>query len=443
MTRDLLSLCGRACKEAERQDVEAEAFASWRRETETEIEGTNITIGTESTDFGIGIRVIKDGMMGYSYTSVPKRIAKTVRAAISASKLGIKVGYRLPSTSKFREIKGIFRKDVLDVDVERSFEMTREIIEGARSVDDAILVPSGGLLYGSEGLAIANTRGLEAFQEETIFSVSANAVFGTDKTAAYETGTARGVDVEPFQIGRQAGELAKRFQGGQRIKDGKMDVLFRPSAMSELLAYTLIPSFSGERVATGESFLKDKIGKNVTWKGLTIKDDARRPNGLGSAICDDEGVRSRSNVLIDKGVLRMYLYDLASAAKYGAKSTGNGLRPGFRGVPSTSSRSIVLEAKATPFEKMLSKVDRGVLVHDIMGAHTANMASTDFSVNSSALFMVEKGEITHPISNAMISGNLGELLNRIGGLGDDVRVVPTGAAIYLPTVWFKNVQVNG
>jgi len=94
-------------------------------------------------------------------------------------------------------------------------------------------------------------------------------------------------------------------------------------------------------------------------------------------------------------------------------------------------------------EKIIASIDRGVLVHDIMGAHTANPASTDFSVNSPVLFMIEDGEVAYPVQSAMISGNLGEMFMRVGALGDDTRCVAGGTAYYIPSVWFRNVQVTG
>jgi PmbA protein len=444
MVRDLLDLCGKACKEAERKGVEAEAFAALRWELETEIEGTNITMGTGSTDFGVGIRVMKDKKVGFAYTSTPKHIKRTVRNAISASGLGSKIKFRFAPSARFRKVKGLFFEEVEALDAERAFSITRDVIDGARSVDKEIGIPSGGLLAGTERFAVVNTRGLEALQEGTIFSISASAVCGAeDKTSAFKSASSRTLDIDPHEIGMRAADLSRRLQGGKAFGKGKMDVVFTPTAFAELLSYTLTPSFYGEKVATGESYLKGMLGKRVAWKGLSIKDDALMRGGLGSSICDDEGARSRRNVLIKDGILKMFIYDIASAAKYGSKGTGNGLRPGFRGVPSTSSRNIVLEGRARPFDKIISGIDKGVLVHDIMGAHTANMASTDFSVNSSVLFMIKKGEVVHPISNAMLSGNLGDLLGRIGALGDDVRCVPSGAAYYLPSIWFKNVQVTG
>ena len=451
--RDLIPLCKKAIKEARRRGIEAEAFASMAWEVETEIDGSNITIGTESMDFGIGVRVIVDRRIGFAYTSVPRDIARTVKHALSASRLGVQVDYELPSMARFPNVKGLIHKDIIGIDTETGFKLTKEVLDGARSVRKDIHVPSGGLYYGIERFAIRNTRGLEADHVGTVFSVSANAVAGTDdKTSAYESMTSRAFDIDSYEVGKKAAELAVRMQGGRPLKGGgKMDVVFTPPALSDLLSHTLIAAFHGDRVATGESYLKGRVGKTMTVHGLNVIDDGIRPSGLGTARCDEEGTPSQRTVLVKNGVLKGYIYDLASAARYGHKnkdpygsgSTGNGLRAGFRGVPSTSSRNIIIEGRERSFEKIIGSIDRGVLVHDIMGAHTANPSSTDFSVNSSALFMIEKGQIVYPIQSAMISGNLGEMLMRLGALGDDVRCVAGGTAYYMPSMWFENVQVTG
>jgi PmbA protein len=450
--RDLVPLCRRAVKVAERLGIEAEAFASMAWEVETEIDGSNITIGTESMDFGVGVRVLKDRRVGFAYTSVPKDIARTVRNALSASRLGVPVDFDFPSKARLPEVMGLVHEDVLHIDTEKGFELTKQVLEGAMSVRKDVHVPSGGLYYGIERFAIVNTMGLETDHVGTVYSVSANAVAGEgDKSSAYESVTSRAMDIDVFEVGRKAADLAVRLQGGRALKGGKMDVVFTPSALAELLSHTLLPAFFGDRVATGESYLKGRLGKRVACKGLYIEDDGLRPSGLGSARCDEEGTPSRTTVLLKDGVLKGFLYDLASAARYGkrnkdpngAGSTGNGLRPGFRGVPIAGSRNVMIEGRTKAFDRIIASIDRGVLVHDIMGAHTANPASTDFSVNSSVLFMIEKGEIAYPVQSAMISGNLGEMLMRIGALGDDVRCVSGGTAYYIPSVWFRNVQVTG
>jgi PmbA protein len=450
--RDLVPLCRRAVKEAQRLGVEAEAFASMAWEVETEIDGSNITIGAESMDFGVGVRVIKDKRLGFAYTSVPKDIPRTVRNALSASRLGVRVDNPLPSMTKLPDVRGLIHDEVMHIETERGFELTREVLEGARSVSKDIHVPSGGLYYGIERFAIVNTNGLEVDHVGTVASASANAVAGEgDKTSAYESVTSRALDIDMFEVGRKAADLAVRLQGGKGLKGGKMDVVFTPPALAELMGHTLVPAFFGDRVATGESYLKGRLGKRIACKGMDIEDDGLRPSGLGSARCDEEGSPSKRTVLMKDGVLKGFLYDMASASRYGAKnedrdppsSTGNGLRPGFRGVPMTGSRNVSIHGRTRAMEKIIASIDRGVLVHDIMGAHTANPASTDFSVNSPVLFMIEDGEVAYPVQSAMISGNLGEMFMRVGALGDDTRCVAGGTAYYIPSVWFRNVQVTG
>jgi PmbA protein len=450
--RDLVGLCKRAVKEALRLGVQAEAFASMAWEVETEIDGSNITIGTESMDFGVGIRVLSDKKIGFAYTSVPKDIPRTVRFALSASRLGVKVDYDFPSKCALPQVKGLIHEEVLNLETEQGFKFTKEILDGAKSVNEKVHVPSGGLYYGIERFAIVNTMGLETDHVGTVYSVSANAVIGEEnKTSAYDSRTSRALDIDAFEVGKKAADLAVRLQGGRSLKGGKMDVVFTPPAMAELFGHTLVPAFFGDRVATGESYLKGRLGKRVAVKGLCIEDDGLRPSGLGSARCDEEGSPSRRNVVLKDGILKGYLYDVASAAKYGERnkdrkipgSTGNGLRPGFRGVPSSGPRNVMIEGRTKAVDKIIASIDNGVLVHDIMGAHTANPASTDFSIQSSVLFKIEKGQIAYPVQSAMISGNLAEMMMRIGALGDDVQGVAGGTAYYIPSFWFKNVQVTG
>jgi PmbA protein len=106
----------------------------------------------------------------------------------------------------------------------------------------------------------------------------------------------------------------------------------------------------------------------------------------------------------------------------------------------------VVEGKNTKYETLISQVDEGVIVYDVLGAHTSNPVSGDFSVNSSVLFKIEKGEVVYPVKSAMLGGNFHECLQNISGIGDDYKLLSGGltpVSFYIPSMSFDGIRVTG
>jgi PmbA protein len=179
-------------------------------------------------------------------------------------------------------------------------------------------------------------------------------------------------------------------------------------------------------------------------EGISMADDGLLEGGLGTSSTDDEGVPSRRTVLVRGGRLEGFLYDLYSAAEFGASTTGNGARGSYRSPPSVSARNLVIEGEPRDRDTLVSEIDEGVLVHDVLGAHTANRVSGDFSVSAPLLFRIRKGELDKPLKPVMLSGNLPQLLKAISGIGRDRKQVASGGgSIYTGSVRIENVMVTG
>jgi PmbA protein len=147
-------------------------------------------------------------------------------------------------------------------------------------------------------------------------------------------------------------------------------------------------------------------------------------------------------------VLRSYLYDTATAAEYGGRSTASAVRSGglddrpYKVPPSVASRQVRVVSPRTTTDKLVASVDDGILVHDLMGVHTANVVSGDFGVTASLLFRVRDGEVGEALAPVSVSGNLHESLKRGLRLGDDVRHVDAGPGFELPTTLFGGFTVT-
>ena len=184
------------------------------------------------------------------------------------------------------------------------------------------------------------------------------------------------------------------------------------------LLQTFISAFNGENVMRGRSILKDKMGSEIANSKLSIIDNPLLEKGMLTAKCDGEGSVSQKTELIKDGVLNSFIYDIYTANKVGVETTSNGLRGSYLTTPMISPTN--LEFKFSEM-KDLGEIDKGVLTTSVLGAHTANPISGDFSVEASNAFKIENGELTDPINKAMISGNIFEIMKKVEGLKSEVK----------------------
>ena len=151
------------------------------------------------------------------------------------------------------------------------------------------------------------------------------------------------------------------------------------------------------------TFLKDRLGEAVASPLVTLVDDGRRPRGLGSRPFDGEGLPTRTNVPIERGVLRYWLCDSYSARKIGAKPTGSARR-GVAGSPSVGASNLYFEPGALAPEEIIGSVERGLYVTDLIG-FGVNVVTGDYSQGAVGHW-IENGRLTHPVHEVTIAGNL-------------------------------------
>ncbi len=229
----------------------------------------------------------------------------------------------------------------------------------------------------------------------------------------------------PDEIGRSAGERAVALIGAQKPATGTFPVLFDERISSSLIGHLLAAS-NGAAIARGASWLKDSLGEQVLPEHLSLIEDPHRPRISGSRPFDAEGLPTQRRAVVENGVLTGWTLDLASARKLGMASTGNAAR-GVSGPPSPSNWNLSLTQGMHSRDDLLRDMGTGLLVTSMIGS-TINPNTGDYSRGASG-FWVENGEITHPVNECTIAGNLRDMLKRIIPANDArtylSRVVPS------------------
>ena len=403
----LYELAEEAKREISKYSDDYEIYLSSGKVLQLDSQKTDLNFAKEEFDIGLGIRVIKDGRLGFAFTTDVSRIAETAENAYSNSKLNVADEY--------------FLKSVLAV------------------VEDNGCQVSSGVFSSSYGEnLIVNSNGVEAFDKGTGFGigVSINAIDGDELSTAYDSTSSNLYDLDGEKLALEVCDLAKSSLGGEHIETGDMDVVFDYYAAIGLLS-NFLSGFSAENIQRGRSRLIGKTGEKITTENLSIYDDGTLDGGLSSGVCDGEGTASKRTTLVEDGVLKGFLYDIYTANKDGVESTSNGFRGSYAGIPSVGSSNVIFDFKNSID---ISEIDSGFLTTSVLGAHTANPITGDFSVECSNAFAIENGEIAGPVKKAMMSGNIYDILSNCDALKSEVK---QKGSFILPKVFARDVRVVG
>ncbi|MBW6518860.1 MAG: TldD/PmbA family protein [ANME-2 cluster archaeon] len=419
---------------------EVEVFGLTGRGVHIDIQMDKVDLAREGYIRGLGIKAVVNGAVGFSSTNDPLMLDEAVRAAVSSARVreSDPDWKGLPGVSDYATVDGIHDPRIAGMDIDTCIDLALRMVDGAASVNDAI--PTGGRFSCSgSSYVILNSNGVEMVEHTSRIDGMLDCRAGEDSevSTAYEFDISRNLDIDFYTIGREAARQAVASVGGVKVDSGEIDILLRPAAIADLLESTLLASLSAENVQKGRSALAGKLGSRIGAEGLNIIDDGLLEGGIGSSRSDDEGTPSRTNRIIENGVLGTYLYDTYTAGKDGVDSTGSAVRNNYAQTTTIDVRNLMIQY---PASDVVSDMRRGVLVGSVIGAHTANPISGDFSVEARNSFVVEDGEITSPIKSMMVSGNMFQLLHNITGAGHDVRRLGT---IITPTVKVSGLTVVG
>ncbi|WP_170328089.1 TldD/PmbA family protein [Ruegeria arenilitoris] len=311
-------------------------------------------------------------------------------------------------------------------------DLMRDALEAeaaALSVQGVSQVSDAAAGYGTHRVHLAATNGFSGGYARNSRSTSCVAISGegTGMERDYD-GDSRTFQSDlrnPEEIGRTAGERAVSLVGAQKPATGTFPVLFDERISSSLIGHLLAAS-NGAAIARGASWLKDSLGEQVLPEHLSLIEDPHRPRIAGSRPFDAEGLATRRRAIVENGILTGWTLDLASARKLDMTSTGNAAR-GVSGPPSPSNWNLGLTQGTQSREDLLRDMGTGLLVTSMIGS-TINPNTGDYSRGASG-FWVENGEITHPVNECTIAGNLRDMLRRIIPANDAraylSRVVPS------------------
>ena len=276
-------------------------------------------------------------------------------------------------------------------------------VEGVTNGSGTGASASGGIF------ALATSHGFSGVSRSTGHGCSVSVVAERDgaKERDYHWMSARHLEDldEAEAIGREAGERTVARLGPKPIKAGKYPVFYDPRVSVGLLSH-LSGAISGASVARRSSFLMEAMGQQVFAKGIDIIDDPLRKRGLRSHAFDGEGLPVRQMKMIEDGVLKSWYADSAAARQLGIDPTGHAIR-GPGGGPGAGPSNYYIAAGSRSPEEMMKDVGTAILVTELIG-QGVNGVTGDYS-RGAAGFLIENGEIVHPVSEITVAGNLKDM----------------------------------
>ena len=396
-----------------------------------------LNFAKEEIELGLGIRVIKDNRQGFAFTSNLDKVEETALKAIENTKLTkTDENYAFAEVEKVTEVKKIYDKKFGDLSLDESVEFLKDTINVA--CDSGCEVTGSGFSASEGRSLIVNSNGVSIENKGTGFGLGLSVTIQNDGeiATAYNSQSSRFFDIDGEKLAREVCNLAKSSLDTKPVETGDYDVVLDYYAATGLLQ-TFIGAFNGENVSRGRSILKDKMGQEITNPTLSIVDNPLLEKGMFSSKCDDEGTSSQKTDLVKNGILNSFIYDIYNANREGVKTTSNGLRGSYLTTPIISPTN--LEFKFSEMREF-DEIESGVLTTSVLGAHTANPISGDFSVEASNAFKIENGELTEPITKAMISGNIFEIMKSVEGVNTDIKQY---GSFIIPKLLVHNLRVVG
>lgn len=329
--------------------------------------------------------------------------------------------------------------DASEPTAEALIEAARRCEEAARAVDGVSNSDGADGSWSRSSVTLAASNGFVGGYSVSRHSLSVSVLAGSgtamERDYDYHS-TVYGSDLEaPEEIGRRAGERVVRKLGPRKVMTQSVPVVFEPRLAGGLLGH-LCGAISGPSIARGTSFLKDRLGQPLFAPGIHVVEDPFIPRGLRSKPFDAEGLLNRRRAIIDDGTLTTWLLDLRSARQLGLSSTGHASR-GTGGPPSPSPTNVYLAAGSLPPEELIRDIKQGFYVTSLMGSGV-NGVTGDYSRGAGG-FWIEDGQVTYPVSEVTIAGNLKDMFRNLTPAND----LTFRHGIDSPTVRIEGMTVAG
>lgn len=408
-----------------------EAVVSWARSTEVRAHGGDLEHLVSAEEFGVGVRVIKDGKQGLSWAGVldEAELERCVSEARDNSEFGTpdpNAGLAQPDSVVPQQLD-LVDHALVNVPTIDKVEIALELDRAITAADKRVVGHEGADYGDGMGVsAISSTEGIRAAEEETstFLGTYALASDGSDTTTGFGMSVGRGFgDLNVDSTVDEAVERAVSLLGARKAPSRRTTVILDPYVCSQFLGI-LGDMLSAEEVLRGRSPFAARVGEEIASPLLTLTDDPLCVEAPTASGVDGEGLACRPLTLISAGVLNGFLHNAYTARSMGTRSTGSASRASHHSAPGVAPKVLGVRAGRLKPSEILAEVGDGLLVHELAGLHSGvNPVSGDMSVGAEGV-IVRGGELAEPVREITIASTLQRMLTDVVAVGEDLRFFP-------------------
>lgn len=447
--QDYRNLAGELVAAFKKQGVDAsDVFVVTSSNFNTTVRVGQIEKLQQSISKGLGMRIFKGGAQALTFTT--DFTDKSVKS-LAAQALDI---VRVSNPDQYnglapKELLGaydgklqIFDDSLAAVTPQRKIEIAKEMEAAGRAFDKRITNSRGSSWSDTtRQVTLANSDGFTGQYRTTSANMSLSMLAEENdvKQTSYWFSTNRFVSklATPKEVGEEAARRAVSKLGGRKVKSQKVPVVVPPEVSSDFVGM-VFGAASGGSIFRKASFLVGKVGTEIASPVVTIIDDATIADGLASRPFDGEGVRSSKVTLVEGGVLKTYICDSYSGRRLNLKPTGHAGR-GYSSGPSVNSTNLYMKAGASDPKEIIKGVKSGLYVTEMFGQGT-NFVTGDISMGAGG-FWIENGEITYPVQEITLAGNMTTLLKSVAAVGNDLSF--RLGSVAAPTLLISEATIGG
>jgi PmbA protein len=402
----------------------------------------------ESGSRSIGVRVFNGKRAASTYSSDFSResLDRMVKSALELSRITSEDPFAgIPEPEQLGSIGGdldLYYSDVYSLPGEERISYARRAEKAALEFDPRIKNSDGGSFDAATGHKIlANSHGFVGEYRCSYCSVAAVPIAQDEKGAMqrdfwFSVARSLGKLEDPESVGKIAAQRTLRRLGARKAKTAHVPIVLDPLVATSILEH-IFEGVNGDSVYRGASFLAGKLGEKIAAAGVTIIDDGTMPGGFGTSPFDGEGIPTRRTVVVENGVLKSYLLNSYTAKKLGLQTTANAAR-GLAGTPGIGPGNYFLQPGAKTPQQIIAGIQAGLYVTEFLG-HGANLVTGDYSRGASGLW-ISGGELTYPVEEITVAGNLKSLFQNISEIGNDLEFRGSVAS---PTIRIDGLTVGG
>lgn len=403
----------------------SELYIESKKGTSIVSEARKIEKFISSEEFGVGLRVVIGERSAYAYTNEISTLDDLASSVASAIKTG---QFTRDISLEKRPFRSTVQSKInpAQVNSTKKIEMVTRAENTAWAQDKSVVQVKVMYGDGSRHVLIANSNGFIAkdTRNSIIFVVQGVVAKNSLMETGYEPiGGARGFElleeIQPEEIAVRAMGRAFMTLNARKAPAGTMPVVLSSEAGGTMVHEAIGHGLEADLAGEGLSVYSGLIGKQVASPAITVIDDGTIDGLRGSMGYDDEGSPAMKTILVDKGILKAYMTDLITAAKFDLPLSGNGRRESYRSRPIPRMTNTMIQPDSMDPDEIIAKVDKGIFVKK-MGGGQVNTVNGDFVFGISEGYLIENGQVGEPIRGATLIGNGPKILNSIEFVGNDL-----------------------